>query len=135
MESDKSYIDVWVMREYGAVQSWTKRNTLRARLEGTELEPFGFKKNGGEAVFKISGTGERVITVDLKTKKLENLRSMMNTSTTASWTALLKALPYLVMLNLSKEQATSNFYNMLNCTHIVLSFFFPVLDCRESLFS
>ncbi|XP_004309368.1 PREDICTED: F-box/kelch-repeat protein At3g23880-like [Fragaria vesca subsp. vesca] len=70
LESNKSSIDVCVMRDYGAVQSWTKLFTLPTYLEGTELEPFGFKKNGGEAVFKMSGTGERVITVDLKTKKV-----------------------------------------------------------------
>ncbi|PRQ31762.1 putative F-box domain-containing protein [Rosa chinensis] len=59
-------VDMWVMRDYGAVESWTKLFTIR--LEGPQLQPFGFKKNGNEAVFKMSGG--RVLTVDLKTKKV-----------------------------------------------------------------
>lgn len=62
---NSSDFDMWMMKDYGVVESWTKLLTIR--LEGPKLCPHGFKQNGSEALFTV-GEG-RLLTVDLKTKQ------------------------------------------------------------------
>lgn len=68
LQGNCSKFDIWVMKEHGVVESWTKLFTVN--LQRRMLEPFCFTRSG-ELAFKMCVFGRRLLKVDLKTEEFK----------------------------------------------------------------
>ncbi|XP_050229366.1 F-box protein CPR1-like [Mercurialis annua] len=80
-DGDQLDFDIWVMKEYGVTESWTKlfsipyATTFLTSVVKT-VKPLGFSKNGGQVLLDFVKQGEWgrcLVWYDIKKKKLEKI--------------------------------------------------------------
>ena len=78
-QKDNGFLHIWVMKEYGVVSSWTKVLSLPLfnldffGASDSIRRALGFRRNG-EVILKLDGG--RLISLDLKTGEIKDLRIM-----------------------------------------------------------
>ena len=75
-QKDNGFLHIWAMKEYGVVSSWTQVFSSSLDFFGASdsiQRALGFRRNG-EVILKLDGG--RLISLDLKTGEIKDLRIM-----------------------------------------------------------